>query len=165
VNFGPNPSTTKICPETVPVAKGLGDLAFVQQIRKLESNNNTSTVLGIGTESSIQKQNVPCDTNLHPTGQPEDEVCPYSDCDEGGSHSAICACIDLSKYGLGDGMEWVCMHATCACNEETINESATIDEEENTEDMFEKSADINPSKFRWRYFFILSMLIGWSIGI
>jgi len=42
-------------------------------------------------------------------------VCPYSECDDGGDTSAICACIDLAKYGLGEGEEWYCLHSTCSC--------------------------------------------------
>jgi hypothetical protein len=68
---------------------------------------------------------------LNPTGQPGDEVCPYSDCDEGGDHSAICACIDLKKYGMGEGTEWVCMHATCSCGEEQQEDNGIVVEELN----------------------------------
>jgi hypothetical protein len=96
VTFGPK--NNKACPESVPVAKGLGDLDVILNRRALQ----------------VQER-VPCDTAINPTGRPGDEFCPYSDCDEGGDHSAICACIDLGQYGMGDGMEWVCMHATCSC--------------------------------------------------
>jgi hypothetical protein len=128
VNFGPNPSTGKVCPATVPVAKGLGELEFVmKKNRALQSDaassekdpSTTTAVVGIGTESQLQKMSVACNTTVHPTGQPGDEVCPYSDCDEGGDHSAICACLDLSKYGMGEGEEWVCMHATCSCEDKS----------------------------------------------
>lgn len=50
-------------------------------------------------------------------------MCPYSDCDEGGEYSAICACVDKSKYGLGEGEEWFCLHSTCKC--EPVGEEAT----------------------------------------
>ena len=45
-------------------------------------------------------------------------MCPYSECDEGGDTSAVCACIDLAKYGLGEGEEWFCLHSTCDCGDE-----------------------------------------------
>ena len=115
VNFGP--VSSKICPDVVPVAKGLGKLEIVvnrNRARFLEADK----IVSIGTESMQQKMRVACNTAIHPTGHPEDEVCPYSDCDEGGDHSAICACIDLDQYGMGVGMEWVCMHSTCSCGEE-----------------------------------------------
>merc|ERR1719162_2918964 len=121
VDFGPNPLPTKTCPSTVPVAKGLGFLSFITN-RNLadeeEDASNTppqSIVVGIGTESQQQKQVVACDQTIHPTGHPGDEVCPYSDCDAGGDHSAICACLNLAEYGMGDGMQWICMHGTCNC--------------------------------------------------
>jgi hypothetical protein len=113
VNFGP--ASSKICPDLVPVAKGLGILESVAN-RNLEVDK----VASVGTETMQQKIGVACDTSIHPTGRPGDEVCPYSDCDEGGDHSAICACVDLGKYGMGVGMEWVCMHATCSCGERMI---------------------------------------------
>lgn len=103
VNFGPNSANGKVCPDSVPVAKDLGDLDVVLNRRTLQDPTT---------------QSVSCDTAIHPTGRPGDEVCPYSSCDVGGDHSAICACIDLAQYGLGDGMEWICMHATCSCNDE-----------------------------------------------
>lgn len=124
VNFGPSVSSSKTCPDLVPVAKGLGQLDIVANrnralARALEtSSSNNNKVVSVGTESQQQKIGVACDTTIHPTGRPGDEVCPYSDCDEGGDHSAICACIDLDKYGIGVGMEWVCMHATCSCGEQ-----------------------------------------------
>ena len=118
VNFGP--ITSKICPDLVPVAKGLGLLESVDNRNRARSlqADEVGKIASVGTESMQQKIGVECDTSIHPTGRPGDEVCPYSDCDEGGDHSAICACVDLSKYGMGDGMEWVCMHATCSCGEQ-----------------------------------------------
>jgi len=115
VKFGP--VSPKICPSVVPVAKGLGELESVENRNRARSLE-VDKVASVGTESLQQKMGVACDTTTHPTGQPGDEVCPYSDCDEGGDHSAICACIDLVKYGMGVGMEWVCMHATCSCDEQ-----------------------------------------------
>ncbi|KAG7353581.1 hypothetical protein IV203_002936 [Nitzschia inconspicua] len=100
VQFGPS-RPEKICPESVPVTKGMGDLDVVFNRRGLQ----------------FQPEQVSCDTSIHPTGRPGDEVCAYSSCDEGGDHSAICACVDLEQYGHGEGMEWVCMHATCSCGE------------------------------------------------
>jgi hypothetical protein len=110
VKFGPS-LAEKVCPESVPVAKGLGDLDVVLNRRALQ----------------VQPERVSCDTSINPTGRPGDEFCPYSSCDEGGDHSAICACVDLEQYGLGEGMEWICMHATCSCggeNNETLGTEA-----------------------------------------
>mmetsp|Transcript_49718 Transcript_49718/g.55412 ORF Transcript_49718/g.55412 Transcript_49718/m.55412 type:complete len:310 (+) Transcript_49718:81-1010(+) len=127
VNFGPNPETGKVCPSKVPVPKGLGELKWViksDRARALEGVDEAAddappvpVVASVGTESQQQQLSVPCNLDLHPTGRPGDEVCPYSDCDDGGEHSAICACIDLEKYGMGTGTEWVCMHATCQCED------------------------------------------------
>merc|ERR1712032_217071 len=153
----------KVCPATVPVAKGLGSLSWVvnrDRRRALQSSavaaagsteeedTGVSTV-GVGTESQQQKMSVPCNTDIHPTGQPGDEVCPYSDCDdEDGEHSAICACIDLARYGIGDGMEWVCMHATCDCEDKsksadtaTVPNDAAMEEEEEKHSTEEDSVD------------------------
>jgi hypothetical protein len=155
VNFGPNPSTGKVCPATVPVAKGLGELEFVMKMNRAlqsdaSSEKDTSTtpaVVGIGTESQLQKMSVSCNTTVHPTGQPGDEVCPYSDCDEGGDHSAICACLDLSKYGMGEGEEWVCMHATCNCEDKSATNDIMDDgqgQQENlNEDLNESSNEVS----------------------
>jgi hypothetical protein len=108
VKFGPSVAE-KVCPESVPVAKGLGDLDVVPNRRALQ----------------VQQQQVSCDTSINPTGRPGDEFCPYSSCDDGGDHSAICACVDLEQYGLGEGMEWICMHATCSCGGENEEVEAT----------------------------------------
>jgi len=133
VNFGPS-SPSKTCPDVVPVPKGLGllDSVVADRNRRVLADK---VVASVGSESLQQKMGVACDTAIHPTGRPGDEVCPYSNCDEGGDHSAICACIDLGKYGMGDGMEWVCMHATCSCgaaaeqDNETESTLATEDAE------------------------------------
>mmetsp|Transcript_4651 Transcript_4651/g.5317 ORF Transcript_4651/g.5317 Transcript_4651/m.5317 type:complete len:310 (-) Transcript_4651:200-1129(-) len=134
VNFGPNPATGKVCPSKVPVPKGLGELKWViksDRARALEGVDDEAAddapvpvVASVGTESQQQQLSVPCNLDIHPTGRPGDEVCPYSDCDTGGKHSAICACIDLEKYGMGTGTEWVCMHATCQC-EDSATETDT----------------------------------------
>jgi hypothetical protein len=139
VNFGP--ATSKICPDVVPVAKGLGLLESVVNINRARSlqADEVKEVASVGTESMQEKViGVACDTSIHPTGRPGDEVCPYSDCDEGGDHSAICACVDLGKYGMGVGMEWVCMHATCSCGEQDdqdgdLNEPLIMNEEDSEE--------------------------------
>lgn len=143
VNFGPNVSSSKTCPDLVPVAKGLGLLDIVEnrnRARGLESTGDK--IASVGTESQQQQMGVACDTAIHPTGRPGDEVCPYSDCDEGGDHSAICACIDLGKYGMGVGMEWVCMHATCSCGEQDdlLGEEEVLDLSENVEEEAKESA-------------------------
>merc|ERR1719491_2568345 len=139
VNFGPNPATGKVCPSKVPVPKGLGELSWViksDRTRALEGVDEEAAddapvpvVASVGTESQQQQFSVPCNLDLHPTGRPGDEVCPYSDCDDGGEHSAICACIDLEKYGMGTGTEWVCMHATCQC-EDSSTDTDTGDDTE-----------------------------------
>lgn len=116
VKFGPSLSE-KVCPESVPVAKGLGDLDVVLNRRNLQQ---------------VQTEAVPCDTAINPTGRPGDEFCPYSSCDEGGDHSAICACIDLEQYGMGEGMEWICMHATCSCGESESEENVAPETTEDT---------------------------------
>merc|ERR1719491_2213694 len=134
VNFGPNPETGKVCPSKVPVPKGLGELSWViKSDRALEGVDEAAgddtpavpVVASVGTESQQQQLSVPCNLDLHPTGRPGDEVCPYSDCDDGGAHSAICACLDLEKYGMGTGTEWVCMHATCQCEDDSATETDT----------------------------------------
>jgi hypothetical protein len=94
VNFGPVEG--KECPATVPVPKN-------------------SDILGLVPKQSGDRS---CDSSINPTGRPGDEVCPYSECDEGGDTSAICACIDLAKYGFGEGEEWFCLHSTCSCGDE-----------------------------------------------
>ena len=139
VNFGP--ASSKTCPVLVPVPKGLGLLESVRD-RNRERSLQVDKVF-VGTESQQQKMSVACDIALHPTGRPGDEVCAYSDCDEGGDHSAVCACVDLGKYGIGVGMEWVCMHATCSCGDRDAgnidtNESLVMNEEE--EDSNESSS-------------------------
>lgn len=127
VNFGP--AAEKVCPDLVPVAKGLGELEIVTERNRARSLQEVDKVASVGTESMQQKMGVACDTAIHPTGRPGDEVCPYSDCDDGGNHSAVCACVDLAKYGMGDGMEWVCMHATCSCGQEDNEEVMKSNEE------------------------------------
>lgn len=103
VAFGP--ADGKTCPSTIPVPKGYEDLEVV-----------------------VPKQAtavVACNTTVNPTGQAGDEVCPYSDCDTGGDTSAICACVDLAKYDLGEGQQWICMHSTCSCEPKAATSSGT----------------------------------------
>jgi hypothetical protein len=113
VIFGPS-LPEKVCPESVPVGKGLGSLDVVLNRRALQA----------------QQERISCNTTINPTGRPGDEFCPYSSCDQGGDHSAICACIDLEQYGLGEGMEWICMHATCSCGG-SIDEEPVVTEAPN----------------------------------
>jgi hypothetical protein len=101
VQFGPVPG--KICPAQVPV-------------EKQNSLNGGQVALGASD----------CDTSIHPTGVQEDPVCSYSTCDEGGSESAICACIDKANYGLGSGMQWVCLHSTCDCEEQAESAAGAV---------------------------------------
>jgi hypothetical protein len=64
---------------------------------------------------------VSCNTTIHPGGRQGDEVCGYSDCTEGGSTSAICACIDPSSLGQGNETpRWQCLHSTCSCGSYTV---------------------------------------------
>jgi len=124
VNFGPHDPSVKSCPDVVPVGKDLGPLYFGRnRARALETSGTDAADL----PAMNMQAGAACDTAIHPTGHPGDEVCPYSDCDEGGDHSAICACIDREQYGMGVGMEWVCMHATCRCSH--VQEEAAGPEE------------------------------------
>ena len=97
VEFGPKGN--KVCPDTVPVIKptGVDSMDFTE-----------SPTLGVVVE---------CDTKLHPSGYPGDELCGYSECESGGDSSAICACVDFT--GLVDanrtGMQWICLHSKCNC--------------------------------------------------
>lgn len=62
---------------------------------------------------------IPCNISIHPTGYPGDESCGYSECESGGSFSAICGCVDLGTRGdtgMSVGMQWICMHSTCGCS-------------------------------------------------
>jgi hypothetical protein len=115
VQFGP--AEGKTCPDTIPAPKGYEDLQVV-------------------LKQAVEQTPVECNVTQHPGGQQGDEVCPYSDCDAGGDTSAICACIDLAKYNLGEGQQWVCMHSTCSCKAENVTgdetETTTGDETENT---------------------------------
>jgi hypothetical protein len=125
-----------VCPESIPVAKGSGDLNVV--------------VLNCRALQDLTQQRVSCNTTIHPTGRPGDEVCPYSSCDEGGDHSAICACIDLSQHGLGDGMEWICMHSTCSCGDEEF---------ESDKDVLEGSSGSSSTMFSMRSSMVLAAAI------
>ena len=114
VKFGP--AEGKVCPDTVPLAKGLPGI-FVVPRRSLDSAE-----VGAAGNGDDVWQPIECDLSIHPSGRPGDEVCPYSDCDEGGNNSAICGCVELSKYGMGVGQRWFCMHSTCSCVDEEEGE-------------------------------------------
>lgn len=58
-----------------------------------------------------------CDTSIHPTGLAGDPSCPYHDCDEGGDMSAVCGCVDMAAYQMGEGMAWYCLHSTCSSDD------------------------------------------------
>jgi len=160
VTFGPS-SPEKVCPSVVPVAKGLGLLEGVvvtaddRRARSL-GDDAPAKVASVGAESQQQRMGVACDPAIHPSGQPGDEVCPYSDCDDeengGGNHSAICACVDLAAYGMGTGTEWICMHATCDCGGDGVvdeNEreeiSSSAEEEEESPAAVSAAADVAAS--------------------
>lgn len=96
VVFGPGEG--KVCPDTVPVPKRVG--LVEEQLAAFDP--------------------VECDTTINPTGQRGDPVCAYSDCDDGGSTSSICGCVNKTAYGLGDGVQWFCMHSTCSCSKEDV---------------------------------------------
>jgi hypothetical protein len=71
-------------------------------------------------------ERVQCDPAQHPGGRPGDEVCAYSDCDNGGTSSAICACIAPKDYAQGNTTaSWVCLHSTCNCTKKEAASSAT----------------------------------------
>jgi len=76
------------------------------------------------TEGVVESQLavVECDTATNPTGQPEDGVCQYDDCQN--DHSAICACVDMEARGMGQGTQWVCLQSTCNCEEIDKGDSA-----------------------------------------
>jgi hypothetical protein len=98
VSFGPQ--NGKVCPEKVPVIKRVG----------VDSIDFTEDLVGAV---------IPCNTSIHPMGYPGDEVCGYSECESGGSFSAICGCVDLGTRGdtgMSIGMQWICMHSTCGCS-------------------------------------------------
>jgi len=97
VQFGPKGD--KVCPDSVPVPKKYG----------VDSVSFSEAMLGVP---------VPCDTSVNPTGYPDDEVCGYSECEQGGEYSAVCACVDLEERVPGAGQQWFCLHATCACEAE-----------------------------------------------
>jgi hypothetical protein len=62
---------------------------------------------------------VPCNTTIHPTGYPGDEVCGYSECESGGSYTAVCGCVDSGTRTdptESSGMQWICIHSTCGCS-------------------------------------------------
>lgn len=97
VNFGPKKG--KVCPATVPVIKRVG----------VASINFTESSIGVP---------VPCNTTIHPTGYPGDESCGYSECESGGSFTALCGCVDFGAGSPGrpSGMIWTCVHSTCGCD-------------------------------------------------
>jgi hypothetical protein len=86
VKFGPKEG--KICPDTVPVVKQTG----VKPIDFSESQ------LGVA---------VPCNSS-HPVGYNDDYACGYSECESGGSYSALCGCVEK---------EWICLHSKCNCGD------------------------------------------------
>jgi hypothetical protein len=97
VEFGP--VAQKVCPATIPIS--------------------TKTGIDIELSRRAAENTLACDSSIHPTGRPGDEVCPYSDCDQpgGDTYSAICGCVDLAKYGMGQGEQWFCLQSTCSCAE------------------------------------------------
>jgi hypothetical protein len=109
VEFGP--ATGKQCPDSIPVPL------------------NTTTV-SWNNETEFMVDPVECDPLIHPTGQRGDPVCGYSDCDIGGDSSAICGCVNLTQYGIGEGTQWFCMHSTCSCTNmtEAASNNSTTDE-------------------------------------
>lgn len=98
LTFGP--VGPKTCPAVVPVPAVDGAQITADEMRELREAGEMD-----------------CDMELHPGGHPGDEACGYSDCDEGGDFSAVCACVDLSRYGVEGGPQWHCLHSTCGCGE------------------------------------------------
>jgi hypothetical protein len=107
VEFGPKGNKT--CPNTVPVVKQIG----------FDSPDVTESMLAVVAE---------CNTTIHPTGYPGDESCGYSECESGGSYTALCGCVDFSQheYNITDGMQWVCLYSACNCPGDE-NRTATDD--------------------------------------
>mmetsp|Transcript_6739 Transcript_6739/g.8808 ORF Transcript_6739/g.8808 Transcript_6739/m.8808 type:complete len:222 (-) Transcript_6739:1322-1987(-) len=97
VKFGPVEG--KVCPTTIPLAK----------------DEISADILLSYRAGNIEDNPIACDLSIHPTGRQGDEACSYSTCDEGGDMSAICGCVDLAKYKLGEGQQWYCMQSTCSC--------------------------------------------------
>ena len=97
VEFGPK--NGKVCPEKVPVIKREG----------VDSIDFSEELLSAGA---------PCNTTFNPTGYPGDESCGYSECETGGSYSAICGCVDLGNRSEVEtsGMQWICLHSKCRCS-------------------------------------------------
>ena len=97
VEFGPK--NGKVCPPTPPVLRKVG----------VNSVDFSVDMLGV---------TVPCNTSVNPTGRPGDETCGYSECETGGSFSAICGCVDLDDRNETEsvGMQWICLHSTCGCS-------------------------------------------------
>lgn len=107
VTFGP--AEGKVCPATVPVEPG-----FAEDLD--------------GEPKNIGSEPVFCNTTIHPTGHPGNEVCGYSTCDEGGNTSAICGCVDLEARGIGEGQQWFCLHATCDCMADVEEEQPPMED-------------------------------------
>jgi len=103
VQFGPIEG--KQCPATVPL---------------------DPTPLALSENQLSVNDPVVCDPSIHPTGWPDDPVCGYDNCDTSGTTS-VCGCVDRANYGIGEGIQWFCLHSTCACGEEDEGEG---DEEE-----------------------------------
>jgi hypothetical protein len=85
--FGPK--VGKTCPDTVPLVKKTG----VDADNFSESESSTT---------------VACNSTIHPGGYNDDYACGYSECETGGSYSAICGCIEE---------KWICLHSECKCGE------------------------------------------------
>lgn len=98
ITFGP--VSPKTCPAEVPVPVVNGVGITADEIRELREAGEMD-----------------CDMEMHPGGHPGDEVCGYSNCDEGGDFTAVCACVDLSRYGVEGGPQWHCLHSTCSCGD------------------------------------------------
>uniref|UniRef100_A0A7S2A189 Uncharacterized protein n=1 Tax=Trieres chinensis TaxID=1514140 RepID=A0A7S2A189_TRICV len=113
VTFGPAPG--KECPETIPVPY---EVEFIEAFRE-------------GTATDAENPLV-CDSTKHPTGREGDEVCAYSECDNGGSRSAVCGCVDLKGYGIGIGEQWYCLHSTCDCG---AGEGGKVEDGQKMEDI------------------------------
>lgn len=120
--FGPK--NGKKCPIELPLP--IPDGFVSPTVKGLVVSDDLSVYRDMTLEDQLNNP-VACDPAIHPTGRPGDEVCSYSTCDDGGDFSAICGCVDLSRYpGKEDmGTQWFCLKSTCSCGEEDTPSSST----------------------------------------
>lgn len=108
-NIAFGPVSTKTCPAEAPVPV----------------INNEAGITADVVRELREAGEMDCDVDIHPGGHPGDEVCGYSDCDQGGDFTAVCACVDMSRYGVEGGPQWHCLHSTCSCGEGDVGKGGT----------------------------------------